>query len=53
MPTISLINKNKEQVSFIINSIIDMIKNPDSIVNSSAYFYRYWHYQNTNTHCYW
>ena len=41
MPTISLINKNKEQVSLIINSIIDMIKNPDSIVNSSAYFYRY------------
>ena len=40
MPTKSLIQKNKEKISLIINSIIDMINNPDSVVNSSAYFYR-------------
>lgn len=40
MQTNSLIKKNKEKVSLIINSLIDMLKNPDTIVNSSAYFYR-------------
>ena len=40
MQTNPLVKKNKEKVSFIINAIIDMIKNPDTIVNSSAYFYR-------------
>lgn len=40
MSTSSLMKKTKEQVSFIINSLIDIIKNPDFIVNSSAYFYR-------------
>ena len=41
MQTDSLIQKNKEKVSLIINSIIDMIKNPELIINSSAYFYRH------------
>ena len=41
MQTESLIQKNKEKVSLIINSIIDMIKNPELIINSSAYFYRH------------
>ena len=40
MPFNELVEKNKDKVSFIINSIIEMIKNPDTIVNSSAYFYR-------------
>ena len=40
MQTNPLVKKNKEKVSLIINSIIDMIKNPETIVNSSAYFYR-------------
>lgn len=35
-----LVKQNKEKVSLIINALIDMIKNPDNIVNSSAYFYR-------------
>ena len=41
MQTESLIQKNKEKVALIINSIIDMIKNPELIINSSAYFYRH------------
>lgn len=36
----TLIKKNKEKVSLIINSIIEMIKNPDQPVKKSAYFYR-------------
>lgn len=32
--------KTKEKVSFIINSLIEMIKNPNLPVNNSAYFYR-------------
>lgn len=32
--------KTKEKVSSIINSIIEMIKNPNLPVNNSAYFYR-------------
>ena len=41
MQTDSLIQKNKEKVSLIINSIIDMIKNPELIINNFAYFYRH------------
>ena len=33
------IKKTKEKVSFIINSLIEMIKNPNLPVNKSAYFY--------------
>ena len=40
MHTNPLVKKNKEKVSLIINSLIDMMKNPDLIVNSTAYFYR-------------
>ena len=40
MHTNPLIKKNKEKVSLIINSLIDMMKNPELIVNSTAYFYR-------------
>ena len=40
MQTTQLVQKNKEKVALIINSIIDMIKNPEAIINSSAYFYR-------------
>ena len=40
MQTTELIIKNKEKVSLIINSLIDMIKNPEVLINSSAYFYR-------------
>lgn len=40
MPINELAQKNKDKVSLIINSIIEMIKNPDTIVNSMAYFYR-------------
>lgn len=31
--------KTKEKISFIINSLIEMIKNPNLPVNNSAYFY--------------
>ena len=41
MQTDSLIQKNKEKVSLIIISIIDMIKNPELIINNFAYFYRH------------
>ena len=41
MQTDSLIQKNKEKVSLIINSIIDMIKNPELLINNFAYFYRH------------
>lgn len=34
------IKKSKEKISLIINSIIEMIKNPKLPVNNSAYFYR-------------
>ena len=33
--------KNKEKVSIINNSLIDMIKNPDFIISNTAYFYRH------------
>ncbi len=36
----TLIKKTKDKVSLIINSLIEMIKNPELPVNNSAYFYR-------------
>lgn len=41
MQEVSLIKKTKEQVSLIINSLIEMIKNPTLPVSNSAYFYRH------------
>lgn len=44
--------KTKEKVSFIINSLIEMIKNPNLPVNNSAYFYRITEKNNFIIHIY-
>lgn len=46
------VKKTKEKVSFIINSIIEMIKNPNLTVNKSAYFYHISEKNNFIVHIY-